>query len=82
MDYKNPGLLREYVASLKDDDVKFLLMRLDQRFTGDVADAVLFLQHHDGIDSWLKTARTVNEFYHLLDVAQGQLEFENKRRSW
>lgn len=81
MDFKAPGVLREYATSLNDDELKYLLMRLDQRFGGDVGEAVLLLQHNEGIDNWLRTARSYEEFFRLLDVVQNHMEYESKRRS-
>lgn len=81
MDFKAPNVLKEYAAALNDDELKFLLMRLDQRFGGDVAEALLMMQRHEGIDNWLKSAKGHNDFYHLLEVALGHFEYESKRRN-
>lgn len=81
MEFKAPNVLKEYVAALNDDELKCLYMRLDQRFDGDVSEALLIMQRHEGIDNWLKSARNYNDFFDLLDVAAGQLEHESRRRS-
>ena len=81
MDFKAPNVVKEYAAALNDDELKFLLMRLDQRFGGDVAESLLMMQRNEGIDNWLKSAKSHNDFNHLLDVALGYFEYESKRRN-
>lgn len=80
MDQKVPGFVREYVGRLSDDDVRFLLMRLDQRFHGDEPEALSFLQRDQAIDEWLGSAPSAAIFYSLLDTIQGCLEAEYRRR--
>lgn len=81
MEFKAPNVLREYAAALNDEELKYLYMRLDQRFTGDVAEALLIMQRHEGIDNWLKSAKSYHDFFGLLDVVVNQFEYESKRRS-
>jgi hypothetical protein len=81
MEFKAPNVLREYAAALNDDELKYLYMRLDQRFDGDVAEALLIMQRHEGIDNWLKSAKRYNDFFGLLDVVVHHFEYESKRRS-
>jgi hypothetical protein len=81
MEFKAPMVLREYAASLNDDELKCLYMRLDQRFQGDVAEALLIMQRHDGIDNWLKSAKSYNDFFGLLDHMVNQFEYETRRRN-
>ncbi len=81
MEFKAPNVLREYAAALSDDELKYLYMRLGQWFDGDVAEALLVMQRHEGIDNWLKSARNYSDFFGLLDVAVNQFEYESKRRS-
>jgi len=80
MDSKVPNVVKEYVAALNDEELKALCMRLDQGFQGDNAEALATVQRHEGMDNWLKTARTYEEFDGLLDALLGQLEYESKRR--
>lgn len=69
-----PAIVKEYCLSLLEEEVKFLLMRLEQRFQGDEAEALLFLQKHDGVDSWLKSANNHVEFAGMLAALQNHLE--------
>jgi uncharacterized membrane protein YhfC len=81
MDIKVPNVVKEYAAALTDEELKFMFMRLDQRFSGDMAEALCTMQRHDGMDNWLKTAKSYEDFFTLLDTACRQLEIESKRRS-
>lgn len=81
MDQKYPAVVKEYAAGLTDEDLKYVLMRLDQKFQGDDADALLAIQRHDGMDSWLKSANNYREFTANLDALQAGLEFEFRRRT-
>ena len=80
MDYKVPNVVREYAAALNDDELKYLFMRLDQAFKGDTAEALTIMQRHEGMDNWLATARSFEEFYNFLNIVCQQFEFETKRR--
>ncbi len=75
-----PGIVREYVGNLNDEELKALHMRLEQRFAGDEAEALLLISRHDGMDSWLKSANNHSEFWAMLDLLGQQLEYEHKRR--
>jgi len=80
MDYKVPNVVREYAAALTDEELKFLLMRLDQGFGGDTAEALATMQRHEGMDNWLRAAKNYEEFFTCLDIVAQQLEYETKRR--
>jgi hypothetical protein len=80
MDYKVPNIVKEYVSVLSDEELKFLHMRLDQKFTGDQAEALQIVQRHEGVDNWLKAAKNHEEFYFLLDLLFHQMDHESKRR--
>lgn len=81
MEFKAPNVLKEYAAALNDDELKHLYMRLDQKFHGDLAEALLIIQRHEGMDVWLKSAKSHSDFYNFLDVIVNHLEYEIRRRS-
>lgn len=68
-----PQVIIEYVSKLTEDETKFLQSRLEQNFSGDVADALEFIQKNETMDLWLKTAADTDEFYWMLDMVMIQL---------
>ena len=80
MDYKVPNVVREYVAALTDEELKWLLMRIEQGFAGDSAEVLMMVQRNEAMDGWFKSARGHAEFFSLLDVLHYQLDFESRRR--
>lgn len=81
MDYRVPNVIKEYAAALSDEELKYLLMRLDQNFHGDAAEALSIMQQHEGIDNWLKNAKDREDFENCLDAICQQFDHESKRRS-
>lgn len=81
MDYKVPNVVKEYAAALNDEELKYLGMRLDQKFGGDVAEALTIIQRHEGMDNWLKSAKSHDEFFTFLDLISQQFDYEGKKRS-
>lgn len=80
MDYKATGMVKEYLATLSDEEAKFLYMRLDQRFGGDAAEATLMMQRHPVMDAWLQTARSSGDLFNMFDAVRHLLETEPRRR--
>lgn len=80
MDYRVSNAVKEYAASLNDDELKSLFMRLDQNFTGDMAEAVSLLERNEGVDHYLRQARSFVDFWGMLDAVCQCLEYEMKRR--
>jgi hypothetical protein len=72
--------LKEYCSKLSDDNVKFLVGRLNQRLGGDLAEAVDFLSGVREIDRWLGSAVDSNEFYDMVDLINNALNKEHDRR--
>lgn len=78
---KKPEIyLKEYCQKLSDDQVKFLIGRLNQRLAGDLAEAVDHLSHVREIDRWLGSASDSNEFYDMVDLIHVAVGREHERR--
>jgi hypothetical protein len=78
---KKPELyLKEYCLKLSDDQVKFLIGRLNQRLGGDLAEAVDFLSHVREIDKWFASASSCVELYDMIDVVHFAVGKEHERR--
>jgi hypothetical protein len=72
--------LKEYYSKLSDDNVKFLVGRLNQRLGGDLAEAVDFLSNIREIDKWLSSASDSYEFYDMIDLINNAANKEHERR--
>jgi len=53
---RNDSLVKEYVRTLNDDELGYLLSRFTHRIAGDLADIAQFLSHDRDMDRWLSTA--------------------------
>lgn len=78
MEQKMQSVIKEYVASLKDDEARNLQMRLDQRFSRDLEEVLLFIQKNEAMDNVLKSANSSDEFDDMLEAIHKQLDFEQK----
>lgn len=78
---KTETILREYVARLGPENMKYLLMRLDQRLGNDLAEALNTMSGYQDMDRWFKTADSCNELYDMIDTAQEFISREYRRRS-
>lgn len=78
MEQKVMSVIKEYVASLKDDEARNLQMRLDQCFSRDLEEVLLFIQKHEAMDEVLKSANNYKEFNEMLEALHKQLDFEQK----
>lgn len=72
--------LKEYCQRLSDDNLKFLNSRLDQRLSGDLAEALDFLGGVKEIDKWLSSADTCYDVYDMLDTVDESVRRECDRR--
>ena len=79
---KKPDVyLKEFCHKLSDDHVRFLQGRLNQRLSGDMAEAVDFLSKIREIDKWLGSATDSNEFYDMVDMVYYAVNKEHEKRS-
>lgn len=80
---KKDSILREYVRSITDEDLKFLCSRLSHTYGrrgGDVAAAVELIQAGGDIDRLFGSARDSGQLFDLIDEVQEYAEREIKRR--
>ena len=73
-------VLVEYVASLSDEDLRFLGSRLTEKFGGDLAAALNLMSNRQSIDGILGAARGAEEVYQLCDVIRDIVVRECKKR--
>lgn len=80
---KKDSILREYVRSLTEEDLKFLCSRLSHTYGrrgGDVPAVVEFVQEAPDMDRLFVSAKDSTSLYDLVDETQEYAEREIKRR--
>lgn len=77
---KADNLLRDYVARLSPESLKYLMIRFADRVGPDLSEAINVLSKNYEIDKWLLTAIDGNEFFDMVDMIANQVEKEYNRR--
>lgn len=77
---KSDTMLKEYVQNLSDDNLKWVTGRLNQRLTGDLPEALDFFSNANDMDRWLASAKSCNDLYDMLDLAQRHVDKEYTKR--
>ena len=77
---ENTSVLREYVAELSDDDLKFLEGRLNQRLSGDIAEVLNFLEKNSKVDFVLSKGKSADDLYDAVDLIQEIVGVEVQNR--
>jgi hypothetical protein len=73
-------ILKEYVSRLNLDGLKFLSIRLDQRIGSDLAEALDAMSTCNDVDKWLSSAKSCEELYNMIDLAQEYVDRELHKR--
>jgi hypothetical protein len=76
----NSGI-KDFVRSLPDDKLGWLASRLEQRFPGDLPEALAFLENHEEADKFLSLANSGKDFFDSLDNLTSALYAESRRRN-
>ena len=77
----NRNALIEFASSLSEDDLKFLSARLNERLSGDLAEALDFMSHYKVLDSQLSVAKSAYEVYNICDSVTEVLQKECRKRN-
>jgi predicted transcriptional regulator len=78
---RNPDVfIKEYVGSLEEDDLKFLFSRLSEKLSGDVAEAINFLDKTNEFAKWFYSAKSSDDLYDMLDKVFKFIEKEHNKR--
>lgn len=75
------AVMRRYAASLSDEDIRFLVPRLGQGYTGDFAEAMKVLERDEGVAALFAGADGFHEFEAIVEEASAAVNHEAKRRS-
>lgn len=78
--FERVPVLKEYAASLDDDDLKYVHLRLEHRFHRDLEEALLAFQTEVDVDEYLNAAGTAGDFHARLDSLANHLRAEYHRR--
>jgi hypothetical protein len=73
--------LKEYCQRLSDENLKFLVGRLGQRLSGDLAEVLDFMTNVREVDRWLAMAETSIELYDMIDALHASVIKEVEKRS-
>jgi len=82
---KIDSVLKQFVASLLQEELSKLYTRLNQKYEGDLATALEIVSdsnHCDGeVNLWLESANNSNEFFEMIDAMTRYVNKEYDRRS-
>jgi|688.fasta_scaffold168091_4 hypothetical protein len=77
---KDGSVVKEYVQKISNEDLTFILERLDQPLLGDRADVSLVFQKDEDLDKWLSKTKSADEWFDKLDIIQEAAIMEMSRR--
>lgn len=77
---KFTDIVKEYARKLSENDLRYLLMRFDQRIGPDVAEAIEWLEQNNDIKYWLSVAKNADEFFEMVDTVDHIIQTESRRR--
>jgi hypothetical protein len=72
--------LKEYCTRLSEDNLKKLYCSLNQRMSGDLADALVFMGTTKEMDKWFSSAGSSTELYDMIDMVGDFVNKEYKKR--
>jgi hypothetical protein len=74
------ALVIEYALSLSEDELRSLTLKLTEKYSGDLADAVEFMSTDKRMDSILVAAPTADAFFTTVDHVRDVLQKECKKK--
>lgn len=77
---KTDVFLKEYVGCLNNDALKYLSVRLENRISSDLAEALDALSNTNEMDKWLASAKSNDELYDMVDLVQEYVDRELHKR--
>lgn len=72
----------EFVSALYDEDLKFLGLRLSEKYAGDMPDALNFISKFPDMDQFLSKACGPIELFDLCDTIRDASLKEAKKRGF
>lgn len=77
---KDTVIVKEYVQRISNEDLFFILERLDQPISGDRADVCSVFEKDKDIDRWLLQAKGAEDWFDKVDSIQEAAIIEMSRR--
>lgn len=75
------SVLVHYISELNDSELRYLGSRLNEKYSGDLADAMDFMADNQQIDDILGAANSANELFSLCDVIGNLCRAEAVKRN-
>jgi hypothetical protein len=77
---KPEHMLKEYVKTLSDENLKFIHTRYASLCQGDRAEILSIFSKNEEVDRWLRGADSAGDLFDMLDYLRDFVEREYKRR--
>jgi hypothetical protein len=65
---KTPISVKEYVQNLSDSDLNHIVQKSTQKLGGDYADMAYTFQRNRDVDDWLRSAKSANDWFDMVDT--------------
>ncbi len=72
--------LRDYVSRLSGESLRFLIDKIRDRRSGELAEVIDFLSKSKDLDGCMSAAKGADEFYDIMDQVRDGAERELRRR--
>ncbi len=70
----------EYAASLSEDELRFLLLRLNERLSGDLPEALNIMSRSPKMDALLQSTESAFELFDMLEKIRDVFAKEGKKK--
>lgn len=70
----------EFANSISEEDMRVLTLKLSERYSGDLAEALEFMSNHKQMDAMLSNTHSADELYDLCDQIRDVLQRECRKR--
>ena len=78
---KDSRVVTEFVTKISDEDLRFVITRLTEQYSGDLPEVCYFFGRQTDVNSMLQASSDVDEFYYKLDAIKDAAIKEAKKRS-
>jgi hypothetical protein len=77
---KDSLAIKEYVQKISNEDLNYILERLDQPICGDRADLASIFEKDQDLDRWLYKSKSAEDWFDKLDIIQEVAIMEMSKR--
>lgn len=77
----NKNVVIEFANTLSEEDLRFLISRLNDDLQGDLDEAINFMSNSKPIDHILSSTKTAIDLYDACDQIAEILQRENRKRN-